>query len=150
MFSVNEKYLMGGFRSSYFIIPYGFPFIRIAKYYFPLLSVNLLHVKLSVKLHTNITQNLLATALPCFFIITCKVSLSFFNWTINTWSLFFVNIFSCYLFVHIVFTVEKQVSLVYHPSECYLALSHFLWLFLQNNILYIHIFIYYIYIKINI
>ena len=44
---------MGGFRSRYFFISIGFVFIKIARNYFPLLSVNLLSVTL--KLHMNIS-----------------------------------------------------------------------------------------------
>ena len=65
---------MGGFRSSYLFIPLGFLMIRMTRHYFPLLSVNLLSVKLSLKLHMNIVQNLLSTKLPFLFLITCKVS----------------------------------------------------------------------------
>ena len=84
---------MGKFRSGYF-------FIRMAKSYFPLLSLNLLRVKLSLKLHMDI-----ATTFYCLFIITHKVSLSFLSLVVNT--LFFVNFSSCYLLLHILFTVEK-------------------------------------------
>ena len=84
----------------------------MARYYFSLLSVNLLIVKLSLKLHMNIVQNLLLTTISSLFIRTFKVSSYFFNLLLNT--LFFLNFFSCYLFVHILFIVEKMVSLVYH------------------------------------
>ena len=59
---------MGGFRSSYLFIPIGFFIIRMTRDYFPLLSVNLLSVKLSLKLHMNIVQKLLSTTLPSFFL----------------------------------------------------------------------------------
>ena len=72
MLSIKETYLMGGFRSSYFL-------------YHPLLSVNL-------------------KSFLTFFILALNAS-------------FFVNFFSFYLYVHIPFTVEKQVSLIYHPSS---------------------------------
>ena len=47
---------MGGFTPSYFFIPLGLFIIRMTRYYFPLLSVNLLSVKLSRKLHMNIVK----------------------------------------------------------------------------------------------
>ena len=72
MLSIKETYLMGGFRSSYFL-------------YHPLLLVNL------------------------------KSFLTFFILALNT--SFFENFFKCYLYVHIPFTVEKTVSLIYHPSK---------------------------------
>ena len=84
----------------------------MTRYYFSFLSVNLLSVKLSLKLHMNIVQKLLPTTISSLFIRTFKVSSSFFNLLLNT--LFFLNFFSCYLFVHILFIVEKMVSLVYH------------------------------------
>ena len=83
---------MGIFKSSYIF--------RMARYYFPLLSVNLLRVKLSLKLHMNI-----ATTFSCFSIITHRGSLSFLNFVVKT--LFFVNFFCCYLLLHILFTSWK-------------------------------------------
>ena len=59
MFSIEEMHFMGGFRSSYFFIPLESFIIRMTRYYFTLLSVNLLSVVLSLKLHMNILQNLL-------------------------------------------------------------------------------------------
>ena len=47
--------------------------------------------------------------------VNLKSFLSFFILALNT--SFFVNFFSCYLYVHIPFTVEKQVSLIYHLSK---------------------------------
>ena len=41
---------MGRFRPSYFFISLGFFIIRMTRYYFPFLLVNLLTVKLSLKL----------------------------------------------------------------------------------------------------
>ena len=122
IFSIKEIYLMAYNGLGLFII-------RITRYYFPLFSVNLLSVKLSLKLHMDIiVQSLLSTAILSLFIITCKVASSFFNLVLNTLS--FVNFFSCYLFVHTLFTVEKKVSFspqVYStPQECHLGLSHFL------------------------
>ena len=55
---------MGGFRHSYFFISLGLFIIRMTKYYFSLLLVNLLSVKLFLKLHMNIVKNLLSTTLP--------------------------------------------------------------------------------------
>ena len=88
----------------------------MVRYYFPLLSFNLLSIfqliflgvliSLFRKLHVNIVQDLLSTTLPCLLLITHKVSLSFFNSVLNT--LFIANCFSRYLFVHILFTFEKQ------------------------------------------
>ena len=93
----------------------------MTRYYFSLLSVNLLSVKLSLKLHMNIVQNLLPMTVPSLFIRTFKVSSSFFNLDLN--SLFSLNFFSCYLFVHILYTVEKKVSLVYHLSELFSSIT---------------------------
>ena len=112
IFSIKEIYSVAYNGLGFFII-------RMTRYYFPLFSVNLLSVKLSLKLHMDIiVQNLLSTALLSLFIITCKVSSSF------------VNFFSCYLFVHTLFTIEKKACFspqVYStPQECYLGLSHFL------------------------
>ena len=42
----------------------------MARYYFPLLSVNLLRVKLDLKLYMNITQNFLSAKLYFLFIAT--------------------------------------------------------------------------------
>ena len=92
IFSIKDIYLTGEFRSSnLFLSSLWFFIIRTKRYYFPLLSDNLLSVKLSLKL------------------------LIHFNLVLNT--LFFVSFFNCYLFVHILFTVEKKVSLVCHSSE---------------------------------
>ena len=57
---------MGGFQPSYFFISLGFFIIRMTRYYFPLLSVNFLSVKLSLKSHLKIVGNLLSIALPSF------------------------------------------------------------------------------------
>ena len=61
-----------------------------------------------------------------YFFVNLKFP-TFFILALNT--SFFVNFFSYYFYVHIPFKVEKQVSLIYHPSRVsfgYLALSHFL------------------------
>ena len=89
----------------------------IQAYYSSLLSVNLLRIRLSPKLHMDIVQNVLLTTLPSLFIITGKVSASFFILVLN---IFFLNFFSCYLL-----TVERKVSFkleerslsVHHPSR---------------------------------
>ena len=115
IFSITEIHLKGGFRPTYFFIPLGFFIIRMTRYYFPLLSVNLLSVILSLKLHMNTLQNLSSTELPFLFIITCKVSSSFFNLVLN--ALLFVNFYSCYLLVVLtLFLVEKKSFSVYHLS----------------------------------
>ena len=105
IFFIKEIYLTGGSRPTYLFIPLGFFIIRTTRYYFLLLSVNLLSVKLSLTLDMNIVQKLLSTAFPSLFIITCKVSSSFFNLALNT--LFFVN-FSSYEFLTYQFTVEER------------------------------------------
>ena len=72
----------------------------MARYYFPLLSVNPLRVTFSLKLHMNI-----ATTLSCLLIITRKIPLSFFNLVVNT--LFFVNQSSEY---HLALTLSLTIS----------------------------------------
>ena len=62
---------MGRFHPSYFFVSLGFFIIRMTRYYFPLLSVNLLNVKLSLKSHLNIVGNLSSIALPSFFTYIC-------------------------------------------------------------------------------
>ena len=79
----------------------------IQAYYSSLLSVKLLRVKLSPKLHMDIVQNILLTTLPSLFIITGKVSAFFFILVLN---IFFLNYFSCYLLIYTLFTVERKVS----------------------------------------
>ena len=79
----------------------------IQAYYSSLLSVNLLRVKLSPKLHMDIVQNMLLTTLPSLFIITGKVSAFFFILVLNK---FFLNYFSCYLLIYTLFTVERKFS----------------------------------------
>ena len=48
-------------------------------------------------------------------LVNLKSFLTFFILAFNT--SFFVNFFSCYLYVHIPFAVEKQISLIYHLSR---------------------------------
>ena len=73
---------MRQFRSSYLFLLLGFFFIRMARYYCALLSVNPLGVKLSLKLHMNTVKNLLSTALRGLLIITSNVSSFFLTWTL--------------------------------------------------------------------
>ena len=69
---------MGGFRPSYFYIIRTF-YHKNDKVLLSLFSVNLLSAKFSLELHMNNVQKLLSTTVPSLFIITFKVSLSFFN-----------------------------------------------------------------------
>ena len=78
---------MGEFMSSYIFIPLGLFNVRMTRHYFPLLAVSLLSVKLSLKLHMNIVQNLLSTTRPSLFIITRKVSSPFLTWSLILYSL---------------------------------------------------------------
>ena len=116
---------MEGFGCSYFFIPLGVFFHKNGKV-FRLLLINLVGVKLFLKLRMHIVQDLLSTTFPCLFIITHKVSLFFFDLVLDPWSQFFLHFFSSYLPACILFTFEKQVLLEYQLSECHLALSHFL------------------------
>ena len=98
----------------------------MTRYCFPLLPANILSFNLSLKLHMNIVQKLSSTALPSLFIITCKFSSSFSKLVLN--ALFFVNFFSRYLFVHILFTVEERSPSLYFPVynvQCFLQLYEF-------------------------
>ena len=124
----------------------------IQAYYSSLLSVNLLRIRLSPKLHMDIVQNVLLTTLPSLFIITGKVSASFFILVLN---IFFLNFFSCYLLTverKVSFTVGRKVSFSTSP------LKNAIWLFLAlfdyfcKIILhtYIYIYIYKLYTKLYI
>ena len=94
---------MEAFTYSYFFIP-STVFFKVL--YSPLPSINLLSVQLFLKLHMHIAQDLWSTIFPCLLIITHKNYCPFFNLVLNT--LFFVDFFSCYLFVHTLFIFEKQ------------------------------------------
>ena len=87
---------MEGFRSSYFFTPSGIFLIRMVRYYFPLFAINLLSVKIFLKLHMSIAQDF-STTLPCLFIITHKVSLCFFNLVLEFLQLFVICTYSFYI-----------------------------------------------------
>ena len=120
---------MGRFRPSYIFISSGIFITKMTRYYIPLRSADLMRVKLSLKWHMNIVQNLLSIALPSLFIITFKVSSSFFNLALNT--LFFASFFTCYLFVQSLSTVQKKdlfsISLITSQTAIYLYHTFFVY-----------------------
>ena len=90
IFSIMEIYLMEELKSSYLFIALGAFFIRMTRYYLPLHSINLLSVKLFLKPHMKIVQDLLSTTLPCLFIMTHKVFLFFFNLVLEFFQLLLI------------------------------------------------------------
>ena len=85
-----EIYLMEELKSSYLFIVLEAFFIRMARYYLPLHSINLLSVKPFLKPHMKIVQDLLSTTLPCLFVMTHKVFLFFFNLVLEFFQLLLI------------------------------------------------------------
>ena len=66
-------------------------------------------------------------------LVNLKSFLTFFILAFN--ASFFVNFFSCYFYVHIPFTVEKQISLIYPLSRVsFGSFELSLTIFTKNNI----------------
>ena len=102
----------------------------------------------------NIILNLLSTTLSALFIITFKVSSSFFNLVLNNTTLLFQNFSNFYLFVH-PFQLKKRslqcmtlqnVIQLYQAFFDYFRNIYNIYIYIYIYTIYIYIYIQYIYI----